>query len=173
MTVQPEFSRRLVLAEIGSSAKPTAIEATGPECLALARRFGLVSLESLTARAEIVAVAKGIEVRGELSARFTQSCAATAQPLMQAIDEPFHIRFEAPEGVAPGEELEVQPEECDIMEHDGLAIDLGEAVAQTLGLAINPFPRAPDADEVLKAAGILGEQDASPFAKLKGLFGKE
>ncbi len=57
-------------------------------------------------------------------------------------------------------------------EHDGQAVDLGEAIAQTLGLAINPFPRAPNADEVLKAAGVMQAEDASPFARLKGLFGK-
>lgn len=62
---------------------------------------------------------------------------------------------------------------CDAMEHDGQAIDLGEAVAQTLGLSIDLFPRAPNADEVLRAAGILGEADASPFAKCRsaGTFG--
>ncbi len=172
MSGAPEFSRRFALADIGTVPKRVKLAADAAECRALARRFRLVALDALVADAELVAVDKGIEARGTVSAGLTQSCAATARPLPVTLEEPFHIRFEAPDAGAAEEELELSAEDCDVMEHDGLAVDLGEAVAQTLGLAIDPFLRAPDADEVLKAAGILGEEDASPFAKLKGLFEK-
>jgi hypothetical protein len=57
------------------------------------------------------------------------------------------------------------------MFHNGRAIDLGEAVAQTLGLSINPYPRSSEADIALKAAGVKdeGEHEAGPFAALAAL----
>lgn len=173
MTSTPEFSRCFALADIGTVAKRVSLAADAAECAALARRFGLVSLESLTAEAELAAVNNAIEALGTVSARLTQSCVATARPLAAEVDAPFRIRFETPDTGETEEEFELSADDCDVMEHDGQAVDLGEAIAQTLGLAIDPFPRAPDADEILKAAGILAEEDASPFAKLKGLFGKE
>ena len=172
MNTVSEFSRRFALADIGAVPKRVSFVADAAECRALAGRFRLVAIDSLGAEAELMAVDKAIEARGTISARVIQSCAATGRPLPITLEEPFHIRFEAPGTEISEEELELSADDCDVMEHDGLSIDLGEAVAQTLGLAIDPFARAPDADEVLKAAGIVGEEDASPFAQLKGLFEK-
>ena len=39
-------------------------------------------------------------------------------------------------------------------------IDLGEAAAETLALALDPFPRSPDADAMLAEAGVIGEDEA-------------
>jgi hypothetical protein len=49
--------------------------------------------------------------------------------------------------------------------------DLGEAVAQTLGLAIDPYAEGPNADAARKAAGIVaeGEQDGPMAALLAAL----
>ena len=52
------------------------------------------------------------------------------------------------------------------------SIDIGEAAAETLALALDPYPRAPDAGEALKAAGVKGEEEAGPFAALAALKGK-
>ena len=50
----------------------------------------------------------------------------------------------------------------------GDSIDLGELVAEYLSLAINPYPRAPDADA--EAAQYLSDTPAdSPFAALAKL----
>ena len=46
------------------------------------------------------------------------------------------------------------------------AIDIGEAVAQQLSLALDPFPRAPEA-LALSAEPPQGEAVDSPFAVLK------
>lgn len=173
MTDLAEFSRRFSLAEIGTSPRRVTVAAEPSECSALAARFGLASLERLDASADLLVVDGVVEANGSMSARLTQTCVATGQPLEASLDAPFQIRFEPPFAGAVDEEIELSAADCDVMEHDGQAIDLGEAVAQTLGLSIDPFPRAANADEVLGAAGVLGEADASPFAKLKGLFGQD
>lgn len=173
MSDTPEFSRRFTLAEIGTVPKAVTVTADSAECLALSRRFGLHSLDRLSASAELAATERGIEARGLLSAHLVQTCVATGQRLASSLEEAFRIRFEAPHSDATEDELELSEDDCDVVEHDGQAIDLGEAAAQTLALSIDPFPRAANADEILKAAGILGEADASPFAQLKGMFAKK
>jgi uncharacterized protein YutE (UPF0331/DUF86 family) len=49
------------------------------------------------------------------------------------------------------------------------AIDLGEAVAQTMALALDPFPRSTNAEAALREAGVISEEEAGPFGALKGL----
>ena len=85
------------------------------------------------------------------------------------MDEAIHIQFIA-EPTSNGEvELELAPEDCDTMFHDGQTIDLGEAVAQSLVLALNPYPRSPEAENILKAAGVKSEEDVAPVGALAGL----
>jgi hypothetical protein len=45
-------------------------------------------------------------------------------------------------------------------------IDLGEAAAETMALALDPFPRSPGAAAALKEAGVIGEDEVVPFNAL-------
>ncbi len=58
--------------------------------------------------------------------------------------------------------------------YDRAEIDVGEAVAETLALNLDPWPRAPDAEAALRAAGVKreGEEERGPFAALAGLKDK-
>jgi uncharacterized metal-binding protein YceD (DUF177 family) len=67
------------------------------------------------------------------------------------------------------EEIELAAEECDVVFHDGCTIDLGSAIADTLALCLDPYPRCASADAAIKEAGVLSETDASPFAVLAQL----
>lgn len=167
--VKPEFSHRIVLAEIGT-ARTVALTADASERAALAKRLNVLSIDALMANAEIGARAAGIEAQGAIEARVTQACVASGEPVEQVVTEPFEILFVAP-GSITGDEIELSAEECDQIEHDGLAIDLAEAVAQTLALALDPFPRAPEAEVALAKAGVVaeGEEAVGPFAALKAL----
>ena len=102
-----------------------------------------------------------------------QACVATGAAVPAAIDEPFSLRF-VPAGQAAGEEIELDAEDVDTIDYEGGAIDLGEAVAETLALSLDPFPRAADADAVLREAGVLSEDEvvAGPFAALQALKDK-
>ena len=53
--------------------------------------------------------------------------------------------------------------------HDGAAIDLGSAIADTLALTLDPYPRSAGAEAPLKEAGVLSEEQAGPFAALAKL----
>ena len=91
------------------------------------------------------------------------------------IDEPIDLRF-VEEGrlSLPDDEnaeIELEADDCDEIEYAGEMFDLGEAVAQTLGLAIDPYAEGPNADAARKAAGIVaeGEQEGPLAAMLAAL----
>ena len=89
------------------------------------------------------------------------------------MDEPFRIEFRPqPGSAAPDEEIELSETEMDVVFYDSSAIDLGEAVAETLSLSLDPYPRAPGADETLKKAGVKDETESGPFAALAALKDK-
>ena len=62
------------------------------------------------------------------------------------------------------EEIELGEKDCDVVFYDGAAIDLGTAIADTLALSLDPYPRSAGADAALKEAGVMSEAEASPFA---------
>ena len=167
----PEFSRIWRLDALGID-RQVDIEADVAEREALAARFALQSLEALSATSTFHPVAAGIEAKGRMKAKAVQSCVITGEPVPAKIDLPFTIRFVAPDAAAVSEEIELDAEDCDVMEHDGSGIDLGEAIAQTLGLALDPYPRAPTADTRIKEVGILSEEEAGPFGALAALKDK-
>ena len=68
-------------------------------------------------------------------------------------------------------EIELAADDLDEIEYSGITFDLGEAVAQSLGLAIDPYAEGPNADATRKAAGISSDDEPSgPLAEaLKAL----
>ena len=167
--VIPEFSHIVPLSEIGLKAVHHRLLASESERTALAKRFGLTELDLLAAEVALSSDDIGIIATGSLAADVMQVCVVSGKPVPAHIAESFAIRFSAEPIFEPDSDIELEVEETDSMFHDGRVIDLGEAVAQTLALAINPFPRSPDAEVVLREAGLKDEQPTGPFAALAAL----
>jgi uncharacterized metal-binding protein YceD (DUF177 family) len=165
---ETEFSRPVRLNEVGALPHRIEMVADAGECAALAKRFALAAINQLSARATTVARSDGFFTQGSLDADVVQICSVTGDPLPLTVTQDFSILFVAA-NVQDSDEIELSVDESDIMEHDGQAIDLGEAVAQSLALALDPFPRGAGAEAWLKEAGIMSEDDVGPFAALKGL----
>lgn len=166
--IAPEFSRPQRLDAIGKGEHRVEITADEGERAALAKRFGLIAIDRLDATMSVHRDATGVIARGQLSGAVVQACSVTGDPVPADIAEEFAIRF-LPEGTVEGEEIELSDEECDTVFYTGGAIDLGEAAAETLALALDPFPRSPRADDVLREAGVLSEDPTGPFAALAKL----
>jgi len=98
----------------------------------------------------------------------------TGEPIAAHIDEPFELLF-VPEQPAAGadQDIELGEQDCDVVFYDGAAIDLGSAIADTLALSLDPYPRSASAESALKEAGVLSEEQASPFAVLAALKGRK
>lgn len=162
----PEFSRMADRRHL--KAAPLRLSANEAEGTALARRFGLVAIHRLDAEVSLEADGEAVDAIGTLSAEVVQSCAVTGNDLPVAIEEPLTLRF-VPEAPVTEEEIELAEEELDEIPYAGTAFDLGEAVAQSLALVIDPFATGPDADRVRKEKGLLDEAASGPFAALAAL----
>jgi uncharacterized metal-binding protein YceD (DUF177 family) len=169
----PEFSRVVRIDTIGEHKRTMEIAADEGERAALAARFGLVGLAKLEATLTLSRGGEEIAVHGCLVAAVTQACVATAEPVAADVETPFDILFRPqPDPAAAEEEVELSESEMDVVFLCGAEIDIGEAVAETLALAIDPYPRASDADDALKAAGVKSEEEAGPFGALAELRDK-
>jgi uncharacterized metal-binding protein YceD (DUF177 family) len=164
---QNEFSRPVERDRLGDGQRQ--IEATAEERAALARRFGLVAVNRLTAELALEADGAIVAANGRMSADIVQSCAVSGEDLPVHIDEPLAFRFVPEISHRPDEEVELSEMDCDEIEYSGNQFDLGEAVAQSLALAIDPFATGPDAERVRKEKGLFGEAPNGPFAALAAL----
>ncbi|HEY0028091.1 MAG TPA: DUF177 domain-containing protein [Allosphingosinicella sp.] len=172
-----EFSRTFRIDTIGGTPRGVAIDANESERTALAARFGLEAIHALTAEAVLTRDGESVVAKGRVTASVVQSCVATGEPVEEDVAEDFAIEFRPQVQADSGEEeIELSEGELDVVFYDAAAVDLGEAVAETVSLALNPFPRSAKADEVLRAAGVKSEEEAkaeaSPFAGLVALKGK-
>jgi uncharacterized metal-binding protein YceD (DUF177 family) len=168
----PEFSRPVDVRQI--EGRTMMLEANEAERAALARRFALVRIDRLQAELLLSREGDAVNASGTLTANIVQSCAVSAEDLPVSMDEPVAMRF-VPERAAnaPDEEIELDAGELDEIPYSGATIDLGEAVAQSLGLAIDPFATGPGAEEARRIAGMLDEQSSGPFAALAALKKKD
>lgn len=166
----PEFSRPVRIDTLGETPRALSVEADEAERTALARRFGLIAIDRLAADLTLTRIGPEIRLRGALSADVVQACVATGDPVPARVEAPFEITFRPhPDPAGPDAEVELDESELDVVFYDGGAIDVGEAVAETLSLSLDPYPRAPGSEETLKAAGVIGEEEAGPFGALAGL----
>ena len=165
---RPEFSRPYDVRHLPGAVQHLA--ANEAECAALAARFALVRVERLEAVVTLVAEGKTIAASGRLTGAIVQSCAVSGEDLPVAINEPLVLRF-VPETAAhtPDEEIELDAADCDEIPYAGTQFDLGEALAQSLALAIDPYATGPGAERARQESGLLGEAAAGPFAALAKL----
>jgi len=167
-----DFAHRLSLDQIRDGDR-LDLSADAEECAAIAGRLGILSLDRLEAHAVLSREGQKVRATGRLKAALNQACVATGESVPARVDEPFELLFlPEPKVGSADEEVELGHADLDTMFHDGAAIDLGSAIADSLALALDPYPRSPSADTALKEAGVLSEEEAGPFAALAALKAK-
>lgn len=160
-----EFSRPIRARHLPGEA--ITLEASEAERAALARRFGVVAVDRLTAKVTLAPDKDAVLASGTLAADLVQTCAVSGEDFTVHIDEPVALRFAAPVPRAAEEDLELPGEEPDEIEFTGETFDLGEAIAQTLALAIDPYASGPAAEAARAEAGLSGDdQPRGPLADL-------
>ncbi len=182
---QLEFSRPVNCAKLPGKGKTFKIEASSGEREALAKRFGLLSLDKLDAEAT-VSPSRGdtFNVSGHFRADIVQACVVTFKPVSSSLDAPFERLYSSSVKPYYGNEIE-PPEEFTTskMGENGLeppdsldegVFDLGEVVAEQLSLEMDDFPRAPDASFEGYSSAEKGEGEVAdgPFAALAKLENK-
>ena len=166
-----DFGHRLTLDRVRGGDRIDLV-ADSDERAAIAERLGLASLDRLDAHAILDRDGDRVRASGRLKAALEQRCVATGEPLPVRVDEAFELYFVPAPVTCGDEEIELAPDDLDTMFHDGQAIDLGTAVADSLALTLDSYPRSPGAEAALKEAGVISEEEAGPFAALAALKGK-
>jgi uncharacterized metal-binding protein YceD (DUF177 family) len=165
MTVEavspPEFSHPIKLDVIEGKPRAFTLAAGPAERTALAKRFGLISIKRFDASLSIRREGATVYLTGTITAKVTAPCVATGVPVPLTVKEAIAIRFMPVEAHAPDVEIEL-----DVSDHDGKMVDVGEAVSQSLGLAIPLFPRSANADQVLSVAGVKREGELNEVGSL-------
>jgi uncharacterized metal-binding protein YceD (DUF177 family) len=161
-----EFARPIEIARLNRGEQQFKIAANPEERAALARRFDLIGLDRLEADVRLAAVAGGlVRLEADFAAEAIQSCVVTLTPVKARVAERFTLLYgaggEASEVTLDGAAETIEPIT------DGV-IDIGEAVAQQLSLALDPFPHAPGA-ALARPAGAPEPAGESPFKALAQL----
>ena len=173
----PELSISVELEELADGPRKYEFSADPEESEALADRFGLVALNSLSARTTLEWVEHDTVLRltGRFFASVTQKCVITLTPFDAEIEEEISLLFAR--NVSEAADI-VAPDEAEPLE--GTVLDIGEIVAEELSLSLDPYPRNPSADPSDLALGpgaelMMDDQAATmpkgdnPFAVLERL----
>lgn len=167
----PEFSVEINLDSIGEDPREFDLEADREQKAALARRFGLVSIDSLEAHLTATWLKTGriLSISGRVSATVTQSCVITLDPVPATVAEDIDIVF-ARDSADTADIID--PSEVEPL--DGETLDLGEVAAEEMSLALDPYPRHPDIDpaalELGPGARLVSEEEASEAPKKANPF---
>lgn len=169
--VPPILDYKVDVRSLPEKGHPVRIRSNAEECAALSSANDLVSVERFEADLLVEGWrADGVRVSGTFSADVVQECVTTLQPIEAKLDERIDATLVpdgsmlAHEGVG---ELVLDPDGDDPPEtFRPPHIDVGGLVAEFFTLALDPYPRAPDAELPEEARD---EQAAGPFAGLAAL----
>ena len=144
-------------------ARKFTIQPTPAEIAELVARFDFVSIEDMRAVVTIRKVARDCwDVTGTLSARVVQRCVITDDHVPELVDFTIEERYVRKAKNDDGIEVDLNEAEPLV----GGAIDIGEMVAQTLGVAVTPWPKSPTSADSLTQEDV---SDEHPFAGLAAL----
>jgi uncharacterized metal-binding protein YceD (DUF177 family) len=177
-----EFSRRLVIEPSPGDGVALDVSADAAERRSLAERFDLLEVRALRGHGRLERRGADLVLRGWLEADVVQECVVSLEPVPARLRQPVERRYRL--GRASDAERErFEPHGTVVLDDDeaevdpviGREIDLGEAFAEELGLALDPYPRAPASSSL--DAGDLGphvsvgseDRPSKPFAALRQL----
>jgi hypothetical protein len=148
-------------------------EADLMERRAMAEIAGLREIASARASFDVTLKSGGrVHVSGHVVARVGQTCVVTLDPIENEIDEPVDLMFAPPEQIRlsnlvdEGAESETEIPDPPEPIINGV-IDLGRVATDALFLAVDPYPRKPDA--VFEPHVEARDPRDHPFAALGAL----
>lgn len=161
---KPEFSRPLPVDRVPPGGCDERIAADTEECKALATRLGLPAIHAVDAELRATPWrGGGLKIEGKLVADLEQVSVISLEAFRQQVEFPI-LRYFAVAGAAE------QDTDAEIDPIANGQVDLGEVVAETVALELDPYPRQPG-EAFDKAAWTDTPSPAplSPFASLARL----
>lgn len=168
-----EFSKKIFINQIQKKEFRITIEADKSERKALAERFSIPEILSLSCFYKLAYFHGGhIRAQGMLKSSIIQNCVVSLEDFPVDIEDGFELIFIPLSQVSS--ELE-ELDDPDIIPYDNDYIDIGEVTAQQLALLLDPYPHKPNVERKLiikekdlEIQGIKRKKD-SPFKILEKL----
>jgi len=168
----------IAVAQIPDTGLHRDLEADRAICAAVAAVGGLREVLSVKASLDVTPMSGGrYHVAGYVRARIGQTCVVTLDPMETEIDEPIDQIFAPPDQIPQMADLVDEGQENDRSSDAGIPdppepiengiIDLGRLATDALYLAVDPYPRKPDA--VFEPLVEAPDPEDHPFAALKAL----
>jgi uncharacterized metal-binding protein YceD (DUF177 family) len=168
------WSAPVTVAQIPDTGLHRDIEAGQAVREAMAEVAGLREILSANASLDVTPEGGGrFHVTGHVRARVGQTCIVTLDSIENDIDERIDLIFAPPEQIPQLADLVDEAAESDEEIPDPPepivhgVIDLGRLATDALFLAIDPYPRKPDA--VFEPPVVPDDPEDHPFAALKAL----
>ena len=158
---EPEFSRPLQVDRVPRLGSVEKLSAEPQELKALAKRMKIPALHALSAELRATPWrGGGLKVEGHLTADIEQVSVISLEAFRETVSLPV-ARYFLPAGAVNDND---QEDDADPITNGW--VDLGEAVAETLALDLDPYPRKPGEafKEHVEADAELKPE--SPFAVL-------
>jgi len=168
----------IAVAQLPDTGLHRDLEADQAICAAVADVGGLREVLAVKASLDVMPMSGGrYHVAGYVRARIGQTCVVTLDPMETDIDEPIDVIFAPPDQIPEMADLVDEAQENDRSGdaeipdppepiENGI-IDLGRLVTDALYLAVDPYPRKPDA--VFEPLVEAPDPEDHPFAALKAL----
>lgn len=159
-----EFPRPVEVARIPKLGSHEKLSATPAECAALAKRLMVANIHSL--KAELKAKpwrGGGLRVHGEVTIDLDQESVVSLELFRSVVTIPVDRYYLNSTGDADEDsELEIDPIEQGV-------VDLGELVAESLALELDPYPRKPGEvfTDLIESAPEEAEEKPNPFKVLQ------
>lgn len=158
----PEFSYPVTVDSLPRGGKHFVLTANEDERKAVSHRLGVPSIAMLEGKVHVRATHIKILIKGRVDAALTRECVASLQEMEEVIGEDFEIEFLRHAPVPADNDAEEDWLNAPDV-HAGPVIDLGEQLIQQLSLAMEPFPRLPNASSLADQFGT--QETRSPFAE--------
>lgn len=178
-----EWSHIFDVEDLTDKPEKLTISPDEEQVKALLNRLGVSGLQNLTAELSLQRQNQIVYVQGAVSAKVTQPCVVTLDPVETEIKDEFEAWFADPEDAVSiakarreretkkgGSELPMLDESEDPEPITEGQIDLGELATQYLSLAINPYVHAEGVEYELgddSEQAQASETRENPFAALK------
>ena len=153
--------------KIGRTGLTVQVDANQAECAALAERMQIPAVHSLHCTFTLTRDEYDGEIvhgSGILRASVTRVCVVSAEDFDMPVIDRFKVVF-TPAGQEPDDADQdlPDPDADDTIHYENGILDLAEAAAEQLALALDPYPRM--------AGAVMPESDTdeSPFAALSRL----
>ncbi len=162
---QLEFSHVIPVDKIPAQGMVVELSANDQQRADLAKRFALQDLTSLSAKLTINPARDGaaFSVRGDLLADVVQSCVVTLEPVPAHVHDDLSVLFTDLVDEDGLEHADFDGDDLEVLVNG--KIDLGELLAQHLGVALDPYPRKAGVDFDKVTFGTA-DSPVNPWAKL-------